>query len=121
MGTPLMCLRIMLARSIERTRASPAPETVQRAAITLRRPARPTLANEHGWLAPDDGSGWAVIDEARRRDGCSDPLADDRHHLEDPRSLHERLDAVADLHRRRRLRRGAVDADVPAAARGRRR
>jgi len=72
----------MLARNIERTRASPAPETVQLAAITLRRPARPTLANEHGWLAPDDGSGWAVIDEARRRDGCSDPLADDRHHVD---------------------------------------
>src|SRR6266536_3516638 len=108
-----MYLRIMLARNIERTRGSPAAEPVQLAALALRRAARPTLSDEYGWLAPDHRGRWAVIDKARRRGGCPDALADDGDDLEDPWPLHERLDAVADLHRRRGLRRGAVHPDVP--------
>ena len=62
-----------------------------------------------------------MIDQARHRHRGTDPLIDDDYHLEDALALHERLDAVADLHRSRRLRRGAVDPDVAAPAGGRRR
>jgi len=61
-----------------------------------------------------------VVDQALRRRGRADPLLDDGHYLEDAGTPDERVDAVADLHLRRRLGRRAVHADVPAAAGGRR-
>ena len=47
-------------------------------------------------------------------------LFDDDDHLENALALHERLDPVADLHRRRRLGCGAIYADMAASAAGRR-
>jgi hypothetical protein len=62
-----------------------------------------------------------VIDQARHRHRGTDPLIDDDYHLEDALAFHERLDAVADPHRRRRLGCGTVHPDVAAPASGGRR
>jgi hypothetical protein len=61
-----------------------------------------------------------VIDEARRSDWRPDSLFDDGRYLEDALALDERLDAVADLHLRRRLDRRSVHADMATATAGRR-
>ena len=60
-----------------------------------------------------------MIDHALRRHRRPDALLDDGRHLEDARTADECVDAVADLHLRRRLGRRAVYANVAPAAGGR--
>src|SRR5687768_16885264 len=98
-----------------------APEAVELAAFALGRAARAGLADSDTWQPLHHGNRRAVVNEACRRDGGPDPLIDDGDHLEDALALHECFDAIADLHRRRRLGRGAVHADMAATARGCRR
>jgi hypothetical protein len=62
-----------------------------------------------------------MVDKARRRDRGPDTLVDDEDHFQDALALDERLDAVADLHRRRGFCRGAVHAHMAATAGGGRR
>jgi hypothetical protein len=101
-------------------RSSLSAEAIQLAALALRRPAAPGLSHGDTRLSLDDRNGRTVVDHALRRDGCPDSLLDDGHDLKNARTPDERVDAVADLHLRRRLGRRAVHADVPAAAGGRR-
>src|SRR3981081_2412747 len=97
------------------------PEAVELAPLAFGRTATAGFAPGHAWLSFHDRGGRAVIDEARRRRRGPDALVDDGRHLEDALSFHERLHAVTDLHRRRRLGRVTVHADVATAACGRRR
>jgi hypothetical protein len=101
-------------------RSSLSAEAIELAALTLCRAAAAGLSNGYAWLSLDHRHGRAVVDQALRRRGRSHPLLDDGHYLEDAGAADERVDAVADLHLRRRLGRRAVHADVPAAAGGRR-
>ena len=89
--------------------------------LALGRAAGTAPSHEHTWLSLDHRERRAVVDLARRRHWCPDPLIDDDHHCEDALALHERMDAVADFHLRRRLGRGTVHADVAAPASGCRR
>lgn len=93
-------------------------QAVELAALTLGRAAGAALANEHPWLPLDHWDRRAVVDQALRRDCCADPLIDDDRHLDGALALDERLDTVADLHRRRRFGRGPVHANMTAPARG---
>jgi hypothetical protein len=101
-------------------RSSLSAEAIQLAALALRRPAAPGLSHGDARPSLDDRHRRAVVDHALCRDGCPDSLLDDGHDLKNARTPDERVDAVADLHLRRRLGRRAVHADVPAAAGGRR-
>src|SRR5688572_694286 len=97
---------------------SRASEAIELAAFAFGRAARAGLADSDPWQALHHRNGWAVVDEARGGDRGPDPLVDNGDHLEDAFAFDERLDAVADLHRRRRLGRDAVHADMAATARG---
>src|SRR6266508_6892809 len=77
------------------------PEAVELAALALGRAPRTGLADEHPRLPPDDRDRRAVVDQARCGHRGTDALVDDGRHLEDALALSERLDAVADLDRRR--------------------
>ena len=59
-----------------------------------------------------------MIDEARDRDGSSDALRNDSDHISNSFPLVQaRLDSIAHLDRRRRLRGLAVDLHMPRTAR----
>src|SRR5687767_12340740 len=97
---------------------SRASEAIELAAFAFGRAARAGLADSDPWQALHHRNGWAVVDEARGGDRGPDPLVDNGDHLEDAFAFDERLDAVADLHRRRRLGRDAIHANMAATARG---
>src|SRR5687768_13283362 len=86
-----------------------APEAIELAALALRRTARAGFPDRHTWEPLDD------------RNRRADAFVDEGYDLEDALAFDERFDAVADLHRRRCLGRDAVDANMTATARRRRR
>jgi hypothetical protein len=97
-----------------------AAEAIELAALPLRRAAATGLSYGDARLTLDHRRGWAVVDQAFRRDRRTDPLLDDGRDLENAGAANKSVDAVADLHQSRRLGRAAVHSHVPAAARGRR-
>jgi hypothetical protein len=96
-------------------------ETIEVATLAFGRPARAALAHCNPWLPLYDRGGRTLVDQALGRDCRPDSLIDDDRDLEDALALHERLDAVTDLHLRRRLGCATVDANMAATAAGRRR
>src|SRR6266699_6550873 len=78
-------------------------QAVEGATIALGRAAAAGLPNEDARQSLDHRDGRTVVDEAGRRHRGADPLIDEAHNFEDARALRERLDAVTDLHRRRRF------------------
>src|SRR6266849_9636349 len=83
-------------------------EPVEGPALALGRASRAALAYEDPRHSLHDRSGRTVVDQACRRHRSPDPLIDDGDHLKDARALDERLDAVAGLHRGRRLGWGEI-------------
>jgi len=94
-------------------------EAIECAALALRRTSGAWLSHEHAWESLDHRNRRTVVDQALRRGWRTDPLLDDRGNLENSRAPDVCVDAVADLHVRRRFGRRAIDANVPAAARRR--
>jgi hypothetical protein len=94
-------------------------EAVDFAALAFGRATRAALAHRNPRLSLRRRR--AVVDEALRSHRRPDTLLDEGRYLEDALALHECLDAVADLHLRRRLRCGTVHLDMAAPAAGRRR
>ena len=95
-----------------------ASEAIELAALALCRAAAARFSYGYPWLSFNHRRGWAVVDQALRRGWRPNSLLDDGHHLEDARTSDERVDAVADLHLRRRFGRGAVHTYVAATAGG---
>ena len=97
------------------------PKAIEVASLALGGAASAGFAHEDTWLSLDHRCGRAVVDQAFRRHRRTNSLFDDDGHLEDARALDECVDAIADLHARRRLGRATVHTNVAATAGGRRR
>jgi hypothetical protein len=95
-----------------------APEAIELAALALCRAAAARFSDGYAWLSLDHRRRRAAVDQALRRRWRPNSLFDDRHYLENARTSDERVDAVADLHLRRRFGRGAVHTYVAATAGG---
>jgi hypothetical protein len=97
-----------------------APEAIDLAALSLCRASATRLSYGYTRLSLDHRHGRAVVDQAFRRRRRTNSFLDDGHHFQNAGTPDERVDAVADLHLRRRFGRRPVHANVPAAAGGRR-
>jgi hypothetical protein len=104
-----------------RHRALRAPEAIELTALAFGRTARARFADRYAWQPLDHRNGRTVIDVTRHGDSRADAFVDEGDDLEDALAFDEGLDAVADLHRRRGLCRDAVDPNMTATTRGRRR
>src|SRR5438477_12094979 len=87
-------------------------EPIDFPALALGRAAAAVLSNGDARLALDHRRGRAVVDHAFRGHRSPDPLRNHGHDLERARPSDERVDAIADLHLRRRFGRSAVHPNV---------
>ncbi len=116
-----MVPKVDLVGFVEGGLRSIASQPVDAAALALGRAPGAALADDGRCGPQDDRGGRAVVDQARGRDRCADPLLDEGHHLEDAFAFREGLDPVTDLYGGGSLRGGAVHANMAAPAGGGRR
>jgi len=90
-------------------------EPIELSTIAFGRSPRTSFAAEH-WIAHRWRHRWTVVDETLGRHGCSHTLVEYSRDFHHPLALGDtRLDPIAHLHRRRRLRWSSVDDDMTGA------